>query len=295
MSVQTPTYYSQEFASSLRLLLQQTQSKLRGTVMEKGHTGQQASPVDQVGAVEMQPVVGRFGPMPRTDAPADRRWVFPNPFDLNQLLDPNDMLQMIVDPKGPYLQNALAAANRQIDRFIINGLLGTNLTGVNAGTSTVLPSAQKVTVAFGASGNVGMTVKKLREARRILAANNVDLDAEQLTLALHPTNHDQMLAEAQVVSLDFNEKPVLVDGKITRFLGFDFKQTTLMPYIAGGTVRQCIAYAKSRGHLGTWNDIQTDVAQRKDLQSMPWQIYVKMMGGGTRTEEAGVVEIDCQE
>ena len=295
MSVQTPTYYAQEFANTIKLLLQQTQSKLRGTVQEKTHYGQQASPVDQVGAVEMQPVVGRFAPMGRVDAPADRRWVFPNPFDLPQLLDPNDTLQMIIDPKGAYVQNALAAANRQIDRFIINGMLGTNFTGQEAGTSVTLPSGQKVAKDFGASGNVGLTVKKLREARRILAANNVDLDAEDLYLAIHPTNHDQLLAEAQVVSTDFNEKPVLVDGKIERFLGFTIKQTTLMPYIAGGTVRQCLAYAKSRGHLGMWNEIVTDVSQRKDLQSLPWQIYVKMMGGATRTEEKGVVEIDCQE
>lgn len=294
-AVQTPVYYAQEFANIIKLLLQQKGSRLRGSTMEGTHFGQQASAVDQVGAVEMQPVVGRFAPMGRVDAPAARRWVFPNPMDLPQLVDKFDKMQMVIDPTSTYVANALAAAGRQIDRQIITALFGTNYIGQEAGTSVTLPAGQKIATTFGASAATGLTVAKLREARRILMANNVDPDTEEFYLAIHPTNHDQLLAEAQVVSTDFNEKPVLVEGRVHRFMGFTIKQTTLMPYIAGGTVRQCAAFVKSGVHLGVWGDTQTDVSQRKDLQGLPWQVYLYMVFGATRTEEGRVVEIDCQE
>lgn len=295
MSNQANVYYAQEYANTIMLLLQQKGSRLRSSVTEKEHTGQQASPVDQVGSVEMQPVVGRFAPMGRVDAPADRRWVFPNAKDLPQLLDVFDELKMIVDPKSKYVENALAAAGRQVDREIIAGMLNTNYTGQAAGTAVALPAGQKILKNFGASSNVGLTVAKLREARRLFMAANVDMEAEEFYVAMTATQHDNLLAEAQVISLDFNDRPVLVDGIIRRFMGFNFRFTQLLPFIAGGTVRQNVAWVKSGVHLGLWKDVRTDVDRRKDLQGLPWQVYLWMMMGGTRLEEKKVIEIDCQE
>lgn len=294
MSVQTPTYYAQEFSTIIKLLLQQKGSRLRGSVMEKEHRGQQASPVDQVGAVEMQPVVGRFTPMGRVDAPAARRWVFPSPFSLPQLVDSFDLLQMIIDPKSSYVENALAAAGRQIDRTIINAFLGTNYTGQEAGTTVTFPSANQIAVNFGASASTGLTVAKLREARRLLMSYNLDMETEELYCVMTATQHDNLLKEAQVISLDFNDRPVLVDGMITKFLGMKFIFTQLLPF-SSGTVRQALVYAKSGVHLGIWEGIKTDVRQRGDLEDLPWQIYLKMMIGATRLEENRCIQILCQE
>src|ERR1044071_6593964 len=127
-TVTVETYYATEFANMIMMLVQQKGSKLQGTVMEKSHKGSVAQPVTQVGKVEMQPIIGRFQPMGRVDAPSDARWVYPNPMELPQLVDPNDELQMIIDPKSKYAENARAAAGRQIDREIINGALGNNQT-----------------------------------------------------------------------------------------------------------------------------------------------------------------------
>ena len=87
MSLNLPSHYVMQFASTLQVLLQQKGSKLRDRVTVGNYTGKQASPVDQVGAISMQPVVNRFAAMGRVDAPVDRRWVFPSDFDLPQLID----------------------------------------------------------------------------------------------------------------------------------------------------------------------------------------------------------------
>ena len=103
MSINIPTHFAQQYATNIVLLLQQMGSKLRGTVMEGTYIGSQASPVDQVGQVEMQAVVSRFAPMGRVDATLDRRWVFPSDFDLPQMIDSFDKLRLITDPESVYV------------------------------------------------------------------------------------------------------------------------------------------------------------------------------------------------
>lgn len=118
MSVNIPTHYVQQYSTNISLLLQQRGSKLRGTVLTGSHVGKAASPVDQIGKVEMQPVTTRFAQMGRVDAPTDRRWVYPSDFDLPQLIDTFDKLRTITDPSSAYVQNAVMAAGRQFDKLL---------------------------------------------------------------------------------------------------------------------------------------------------------------------------------
>jgi hypothetical protein len=155
MSVNAPSLYAQQFATNVQLLLQQKGSRLRQAVTVGSYKGEQASPVDQIGAIEMQAVTTRFGAMGRVDAAVDRRWVLPSDFDLPQLMDKNDELRILADPKSKYVENAVAAAGRQMDRLILAAAIGTSKTGKTGSTSTTLPSAQKVAVNFGSSSDVG--------------------------------------------------------------------------------------------------------------------------------------------
>jgi hypothetical protein len=45
-------------------------------------------------------------------------------------------------------------------------------------------------------------------------------------------------------------------------------------------------------HLGMWQDIQTSVSKRNDLQGEPWQLYVTGAFGATRLDEAKVFNIE---
>ena len=292
MSVNIPTHFVQQYSTNIKLLLQQMDSRIRSFVTTGSHVGKQASPVDQVGKVEMQPVTGRFQAMNRIDAPTDRRWVFPSDFDLPQLLDKFDELRLITDPKSTYVMNAVAAAKRQQDRLLITAMFGDAKTGETGATTT--SHSFNVAVNFGAASNVGMSVPKLRDAKRQLMAAEVDLETDPLFCALTAKQHDDLLAEIQVTSLDFNDRPTLVEGKVTRFLGINFLHTELLA-VNGSSQRRCPVWAKSGMYLGLWNDITTDVDQRKDLQGLPWQVYIYMTAGATRLEEKKVIEVICAE
>lgn len=296
MSINLPTFYVQQYATNIQLLLQQKGSRLRPFVMTGSHVGKAASPVEQIGAISMQPVSSRFQPMGRVDASLDRRWVYPSDYDLPQLIDQFDKLRLLVDPQSSYVQNAVYACGRQYDDLIIAAMNGTAKTGETGATSVTLPTAQKVIRTFGAAAATGLTVAKLREAKRILMAAEVDLESDPITCAVTAQQHDNLLAEAQIISTDFNDKPVLVEGKIMRFLGINFVHTERLALSSDGNSDRLVPiWAKSGMYLGVWNDMETDISQRKDLQSLPWQTYLKMTAGATRLEEKKLVQVACDE
>lgn len=290
-----PTHYAQQYASTIQLLLQQKGSRLRDTVMFQGITGAKAAvPVDQIGLVEATERTTRFPPITPGNTPTDRPWIYPSDFDWNDLVDSIDKLRVVTDPTSALAQSGTYAMGRAQDRVIIRNYFADRKTGVEGGTTTSFPAGQQIAVNFGASGNVGLTVAKMREAKRLLMAAEVDLETDPATLIVTAKQHDNLLSEIQVISLDFNEKPVMVEGMVTRFLGFNLKHTELLATNVS-TYRRCPAYVKSGMVLGMWNDITTDISQRKDLAGLPIQVYVYGTFGATRLEEKKMVEVICAE
>lgn len=302
MSTNITTFYVQQYAKVLNELVQQKTSRLRKFVTEDKYVGQAASPVEQVGAVAMQPVTQRYGPMQRVDAQTDRRWVYPSDYDLPQLFDNFDKLRLLIDPKGKFVKNAHNAANRQYDDLIITALGGTAQTGVSGQNAITLPAAEVVSVQQGATAPTGLTVAKLRQAKLILMQNEAYSDEEEdpgdpttgLVCVAGARQLDNLMAEAQVVSRDFNNQPVLEEGRVKRFFGIEFVRSERLQTGTddqAGTSTKVFVWQKEGMHLGVWNDITTNISQRHDLQSEPWQSYVFMTAGATRLEEKRVTQI----
>jgi hypothetical protein len=302
MSINVPTHYVMQFSTNVNLLLQTKGSKLRGAVTSASYVGKQASPVDQIGAVAAQRVTNRFAPMGRVDAPTDRRWVFPVDYDLPQMIDAFDKLRLITDPESTYVTNAVYALGRAMDDEIMAAFFGTAKTGEQGATSTTFSSTQVVGLNTGGT-NSNLNVSKLREAKRILMANEVDFDVEQVYCVVDSTNHDALLNEVQIISSDFNggDRPVLKEGRVTRFLGINFihaerinRQTGTDDQTTSTTSKQIPIYVKSGMHLGLWQDITASVSKRNDLQGEPMQAYVYGTFGATRLEEKRVVKVWCK-
>ena len=67
MSENLPKLFTTSFSTVLAVKLQQTESKLRGRCMEGNHVGKQASPIQYIGAIQMQTPQGRFAPIGRQE------------------------------------------------------------------------------------------------------------------------------------------------------------------------------------------------------------------------------------
>ncbi len=289
-----------QFSANLELKVQQMKSHLRGRVAEGQHRGKQASPVQYIGAIKMQQPAGRFAPLGRVDATFERRWVVPKDRDLPQLIDSFDELRLISDPKSQYSTNAAAAVGREWDDQLIAGAngsaqIGSNVDGLSP--ESFDDSTYGIAVDFAASAATGMNVAKLRKLRQDMRhyAEDGDANNDQMTIVIGSQQENDLLAETQVVSSDFNgAKPTLVDGSITHFLGFDFViSERLQVGIKASNVRTCIAFMKSGLYLGIWRDMQTIPSIRNDLSGHPWQLYTNMTTGVTRLQKGKLFVIYC--
>jgi hypothetical protein len=207
-----------------------------------------------------------------------RRWVFPQDGEIAQLIDSFDELKTIVDPKSQLLRQCRAmAVGRAWDDCIIANAFATSQTGQDAASlsaetfnssTTVANAGFAVVDTFGAGAtSVGLTVAKMIEVKRTFRHYHVDIDTDPLCLVIGSTQEADLLKQVQVVSTEFNDKPVLVDGKITRFLGFDIVVSERLA--VASSIRKCIAFAKSGMYLGIWRDMSNIASQRNDLSGPP--------------------------
>lgn len=294
MSLDLVNLYGRQYATNVELLLQQKGGKFMRAVDTGSYKGDQASPVDQLGAVEASEVTTRFADMPRTDAPTARRWVFPTDYDVNQMIDQFDKLRLLSDPQSKYVMNAHMAMGRKQDLEIIKAFTGTAKTGINGGTSTIFTAANEVDVATGGA-NSRINVAKIRAVKELMETNHIDFEMEEAFIGITAKDHSALLNEIQIVGRDFKngEAPILVKGKVTEFLGFQFIQSELIESQLAGTNEVTLpVWVKSGMHFGTWNDITSDVSQRKDIRGLPWQAYVYGTFGATRLEENKVYAIE---
>lgn len=288
MSDQVSTAFVQQYTTNVALLLQQRGSKLRNAVTNGSYTGKAAKAVEQIGAVAAQKRTTRHADTPLINTPHDARWVHPKDYEFADLIDDQDKLRMLIDPQSSYAINGAYAIGRSIDDEIIDAALGTSLTGENGSDSTAFGAGQTID-----ANSSGLTIAKLREAKKILLSNEVDVDMDPLFIAITAAQLDDMLASTVVTSSDYNSVKALVQGDVDTFMGFKFIHTERLG-VDGSSDRRVIAWAKSGIHLGMWNDINTQITQRAD-KSYATQVYVKGTFGATRTEEGKVVEILCTE
>lgn len=286
-----------QFSTNLELKLQQMGSKLRGRVREGFHVGKMASPVNQVGAIQSKAPAGRYAPKNRTDSDFTRRWVFPTDREIDQLIDSFDELKTIVDPKSAYVENAANACGRDWDDNIITNAVGNSSIGQDAAALTTEDftvggtNPFQVAANFGASAATGLTVAKLIETKRILRHYHNDLDADPATIIIGSSQEADLLKQAQVTNKDFNgDRPVLVDGKVVRFMGFDIVVMERLPVVSANT-RGCIAFVKSGLYLGMWKDTMNRVSIRNDLSSEPYDLYTSHSFGSTRTQLGKVIQV----
>ena len=307
MGVQITTAMVQQYTTNTSMLLQQQGSRLRPYVQEHAFMGNAATYMEQFGQASAVKNQARNSDTPIVGVNQDRRWVFPSDFDWAELVDNEDRLRLLIDPLGPFTTAGAWALGRAIDDVIIDGFFNVNYTGQNGTTATAKLSAynsnsQVVGLTVGSTGNAGLNVAKLRAAKLLLLAAEVDIDNDELFVAVTAKAHDNMLNELQATNLDYTDRPVLTEGRIKSFMGFNFVHSERVPggaSYAGSLVPSTevasAAYllpcwAKSGLGLGVWNDIQASVDRRPDKRNS-MQVYVTGTYAATRLEEKRCVVI----
>jgi hypothetical protein len=289
MSFDVETARIQEYKNNLDIALQQRGSKLRNAVSGASYRGKAGKAVDRVEPTAAQRVTARHADTPLVSTPHSARWIYPVDYDWADLVDSFDQLRVGIELTGAYTMNAAYALGRALDDEVIAAFFATAKTGENGAAATAFDTANNQIAA----GGTGLTLAKLKEAKKILMANEVDLDFDPIYCAVTAEQHEDLLNQIEVTSLDFTNRPVLADGKVTRFLGIDFIHTERLDVDASAN-RRVPVWSKSGMHLGLWDDVTVDVGPRRDKRNA-MQVYARVTAGATRLDEKRVVEILCAE
>ena len=289
-----PNHYTTQFDANWRHLVQQKNSRLREYVTLDSIQGKEKvyNTIDVATMVEIE---HRSGDTRINSQDMAKRWIRPKQYDTAKLVDEWDeqLLGEVVLPTSPIVQAHGAAYARTCDDVIIKALGGSAITGTTGTTLTPLPTTQKVGVQYvesGTAANSGLTIAKLRRAKFILDANEVDEEEERIIVVSAKQLQD-LLRDDKVTSADYNTVRALVDGSLNTFMGFKFRRTQLLPVTTN--VRACYVYVKSgivlaeRG-LKTHMDVRTDLSHSLQIRSVASL-------AASRLEEKKVVEISCDE
>lgn len=288
--------YEYKFTQSFELLAQQKTARIVQTFKQSVQTGsQQGQVVKQIGLLTPTRRTNRGQPVSYADVFHDDRWVLPILFNEYVLFDKFDELMTQSDPRSSYVEALQAGMQRQQDAECIRAFFETSKTGQLGADTTAFPAGNIIASNFGASADTGLTVAKLREARRILLQNEVDLQNDKLNVVAAATQLDNLLAEAQVINRDFNQPdaPVLMEGQVTRFLGMNFIHSELLNLDSTAAYRMVPVYAQSGMNFSTWEGITTKIVQADWLEMAPWQVGIWAAFGADRLQEKKVMQINC--
>lgn len=298
---QIPDHYVIQYDTNWQMLLQQMDSRLKDRTKLVQANGA-AVRFNQMDSTSMTAVTARNGATNNIDIALPARWAYPTPYDTSNWFDEfdNTFLGSVVLPTSETMQAQAAAYGRTADSVLINALLNpatiTNVVNTSAGfglnnttTTIALPNTQKVAVNYVGGGgtptNTGLTIAKLREAKRILDAN--EAPAEDRILVVSSKEIADLLGTQEVTNNLYNSVRALVDGEVDSFLGFKVVRTELLP--VASNVRSCIAYQKQSA-------VMVDGGRKTYMDILPQnrhslQIRSTAILGATRLLEKGVVEI----
>lgn len=311
MSLNIPSHYILQYQSEVDLAYQFQGGDLIGVVQRGEHQGEGASPADYVSPTQANINPGRLATTPQNNATVTRRWVYPNYIDHAFQIAKQDVTRVFNGGQlmSAYAQDQGNALGRVRDDLIAGCLFATAVTGKNAGSTTAFTSGNIVAPNYKSSANTGLTVAKLIRGKKLLQANGVDIKRAKLTCIINSDDHEFLLNQIEIRSKDYNDKAVLVDGIVTRYLGIDFvmmeyTDTTNYPVASGttavagytgmvnGSTRYVPLFDGRAVYWGNWRNVEITPSERADL-SHAAQMYGVVEGGATRVQEGGVIRIDC--
>ena len=293
MSVQITTSMVEMFKANVYHLSQQKGSRLRMACEIETVVGKNKY-IDQLGSVSARQRTSRHADTPRMDTPHSRRRLSLQDYDWADLIDDEDLVRTLIDPASKYAEAAVMAMGRAMDDAIIAAADGTAYTGESGGTSTSFDTNMVVDVQTVWPGvtaaDTGLNVAKLIGASRLLGQNDVDADEEKYLVA-NARQISSLLKDEKLSSHDYNIVRPLVEGTVSKYMGFTIIPCNRIGTDANGDDK-VLFWAKRGMCLGIGREINTRIDPRAD-KNYATQVFASMTIGSTRLEEVRVGYIEC--
>ena len=187
-------WYAQAYQDAVMQLAQQKGSNLRNLVWTKESNSEKVN-FERLASTAAVAKTTRAVATPNVEMVHDRRVVTLVDYHWATQHDWFDDVRMLVDPKGPYTESGAWAMGRAIDDLIIAAARGNATAG--AGSSIALPAGQKIVEG----GTAGMTLAKIKQAKRMMDA--AEVESEDRYFVLSARQLEDMLGVTEITSSDY--------------------------------------------------------------------------------------------
>lgn len=291
MAITISNAYIETFENNVRHLAQQMRSKLRGHVTEVNKQSEThnfdrlaASSARQKTSARMVSPAGGdgSGAVGSTDGLVySRRSTVIRTFDTGEVIEPENLVQMLIDPKNASTQNLVLNMMRQVDDIIIGAATADANDG--AGGTVSFPASQVV-----GNGTGEIDIDTVLQVQEIFDSNDVDPD-ETRCIVIGPKQKRALMNLIQVTSNDFQAVKALSTGYLPNFLGFDWVVSNRLNVPDTNEI-DCLAFTPKAIGLHVAGDITSRVAERPDM-SFAWQVYLMLHMDAVRVEDEHIVKL----
>lgn len=275
--------YIQTFENNVKHLAQQMNTKLRGTVMERATNGQLHNweILDFSDAIEKQTSAPNT---PDENLGWDRRRSTAETWHTGSVVDNEDIVQMLVEPKSNIAYNLTMSLNRAYDDMIIAAIGGDSTDGT--GTPVPFPAGQKV-----GDGSADISFDAIGQIQEVFMSNDVDMGQPKYAV-ISPRQVRQLLNLTEQVSRDYVNAQALqtlnASGIVENWYGFTWIMSNRLLTNNAGADIDCLFYTPDAIGLQVNEDITVQVAQDPSA-SFAWRIYGRMTAGAVRVQDKKVV------
>lgn len=253
-----PEHTRQQFQDAFLAAVQQNESKFASvTNVDPAWTAPQYTK-RMADAQEWFVNNSRFGQNTAKEFEAGFRSGFKQNLDMRPVkFDRHDqkLLDTIALPTGQVIQDGMSGLNRLRDDLFVDAALADSLGGPKPHiTPSVFPVSQVVPVNYDKPGaalgaNSGLHIWKILRAKTLFEKAFVDLDREELVLAISPDDKTNLLLAAESDASEAWAKHVLswfdkYEGgdRLAKLHGFQVVTTTRLK--VAGSITSCLAFAK---------------------------------------------------
>lgn len=297
MAAGSNAFYSQQYASAVELVAQQTRPRLVAGCTPMTAVGKSATVVNFVDSVEADERTTLYDDIVYGEVVHTRPWVYPRHFDKALPFDSIEQMQMMANPQSEYVQAVVAAINRKMDAEIIRAFFADRNVGENGTTTDSFAAARQISVDTGGTAS-GLNVEKLQLLLQTAKALEVGIDdGERFNIAISPRQERDLMNEIEVISSDFTTKRIMDAGTVvgSGYMGFNWIVTNLLG-VDGSSYRRVPVWTNRGMAFCTWNGgLKTDVDQDKGKRGLPWRVYAEGHFGAVRRDDKRVFEIKCAE
>lgn len=300
-----------KFENAMRLELNQQDSVLASRSMRRDCAGDEKVKLDNlIDNASTRKKNERNGEVIYDQTGYDGIWVVaPEPDYLATLVDKQDQLVTRCDLKGGEVMRHAGAIARAKDAAWLRGFYGDIITGKTGTTLNAFPSGNVVAVNYTGPGvtpaTTGMSLAKLRKARRILAENFVNM-RQRFFVAMTALQVEELTSEARAVSSDYKEAYAIKMSEDGKFLlsvaGFEIIELELGNPLYGdaadlsivSTHRACPFWTEDGMVMAVWEELFTniDVLPGRHYSA---QVYSRTQITASRTDQNRCGYILCDE